>query len=95
MPPHWVGAVVNFYVGAVTYEEALTKAVQVLRHKGMNFVDLVGGKVMQLNPDVWWNDYVMANYSEYSEYFPSQDEIGGIVNEGLVFHGPFGGGDHE
>jgi hypothetical protein len=52
MPAEWVGAVVNFYVGAASYEEALTKAVQVLRHKGMIFVDLVGGKVALLDPDL-------------------------------------------
>jgi hypothetical protein len=37
----------------------------------------------------------MANYPEYSDFFPSQDEIAGIVSEGLVFHGPFGAWDNE
>lgn len=95
MPPDWLGAFVNFYVGAATYEEALTKAVHVVRHQGMVFVDLVDGKVTQLDPDLWWDGYVMANYPEYSDYFPTQAEVLGVVRDGLVFHGPFAGWDRE
>ena len=94
MPETWVGASVNYYVGAETYEEALKKAVSVLRSMGMVFVDLYDGKVMQLNPDEWWDGYVMANYSEYSNHFPSQTEVLNVVKEGLVFHGPFAGWEH-
>ncbi len=95
MPAHWLGAIVNFYVGAASYEEALIRAVQVVRHMGMTFVDLVDGKVMQLDPDKWWDGYVMANFPEHHAFFPSQDRIHGIVSEGLVFHGPFAGWDRE
>ena len=55
MPAHWRGAMVDFYCGAQSHEEALMKAVQVLRHMGMVFVDLVDGKVMQLDPSNWWD----------------------------------------
>jgi hypothetical protein len=95
MPADWRGAIVSFYVGAPSHEEALTKAVQVLRHKGMIFVDLVDGKVMQLDPDKWWDGHVMSNFSEYYREFPAQDQIASIVSEGLVFHGPFFGWDRE
>ena len=95
MPPEWLGAIVNFYVGATSYEEALTKAVHAVRHKGMIFVDLVDGKVMQLDPDLWWDGHVMAHYPEYRDLFPSQDRIRSVVGEGLVFHGPFAGWDRE
>ncbi len=93
MPAEWLGAAVNVYIGAETYEEALTKAVHFLRHKGMVFVDLIGGKITQLDPDLWWDGYVMANYPEHRDFFPSQHQIGAIVSQGLVFHGPFAGWD--
>ncbi|AVW98944.1 hypothetical protein [Vibrio vulnificus] len=92
MPESWLGATVNYYVGVSTYEEALTKSVKVLQSVGMVFVDLVDGKVVQLDPELWWEGYVMANYPEYSDYFPNQEEVFNVVNEGLVFHGPFMGG---
>jgi hypothetical protein len=95
MPAGLLGAMVNFYVGAASYEEALTKVVHVIRLKGLIFVDLVGGKVMQLDPDLWWDGYVLANYPEYSDVFPPQEQIHDIVSEGLVFHGPFAGWDRE
>ena len=95
MPAHWLGAIVNFYVGAPTYEEALMKAVQVLRQMGMVFVDLANGQVMQLDPSKWWDGHVIANFPEHYAFFPSQDQINNIVSEGLVFHGPFAGWDRE
>jgi hypothetical protein len=95
MPANWVSAIVNFYIGAPTHEDALMKAVQVLRQMGMVFVDLVGGKVMQLDQNRWWDGYVMTNFPEHYTFFPSQDQIHKIVSEGLVFHGPFAGWDRE
>ena len=95
MPAHWLGAIANFYVGAPSHEEAVTKAVQVLRHMGMVFIDLVDGQVFQLDPDRWWDGHVMTAFPEYYSFFPSQQEIYGIVSEGHVFHGPFAGWDHE
>lgn len=92
-PP--LGAIVNFYVGAASREEALMRAVQVLRHMGMVFVDLVDGKVIQLDHEKWWDEYVMVNFPEHYAFYPSQDQIHSIVNEGLVCHGPFAGWDRE
>lgn len=93
MPESWLGACVVFYVGAITHEAALEKAVTVLRHKGMIFVDLLDGKVIQLDPTQWWEGHVLAQYPEYAQHFPSQEEVLRIVREGLVFHGPFAGWD--
>jgi len=95
MPEEWLGATVNYYVGAPTYEEALTKVVKVLQSVGMIFVDLVDGKVMQLDPKYWWEGYVLVNYPEYSDHFPTQEEVLNVVKDGLVFHGPFAGWDRE
>ncbi len=75
MPESWIGAAVSYYVGAVTDEDALSKAVSVLTSQGMEFVDLLGGQVIQLDPDEWWEGYVMRNYAEYSEHFPDQDAV--------------------
>jgi hypothetical protein len=93
MPSEWLGAAVSFYVGAPTYKEALAKAVRVAQHMGMVFVDLIGGKVVQLDPQRWWDGYVLANYPEYASWFPSQAQVLEIVRDGLVFHGPFAGWD--
>jgi hypothetical protein len=95
MPSDWLGAVVNFYVGAATYEEALTKAVQVVRSMGMSFIDLVGGRVLQLDPERWWDGHVMASYPEFRDHFPTQAQVLGVVRDGLIFHGPFAGWDRE
>ncbi|MEM8715261.1 MAG: hypothetical protein AAGE92_05710 [Cyanobacteria bacterium P01_G01_bin.4] len=95
MPDSWLGAVVNYYVGAPTYQEALAKAVATLQSQGMEFVDLSGGQVFQLDPSQWWEGHVVAEYAEYSDYFPSQAEIETLVLNGGVCHGPFAGWHKE
>jgi len=62
---------------------------------GMVFIDLHNAKVVRLNPTEWWDGYVMVNFSEYSSYFPSQEEIFNMVQDGGVFHGPFAGWEDE
>ena len=91
----WIGAVVNYYVGAPTYQEALSKAVSILSDQGMELIDLWGGQVFQLELDRWWDGHVIANYEEHRDSFPGQDEIAKLVAEGAVFHGPFAGWDFE
>ena len=95
MPKTWLGASVNYYVGAQTYEEALNKAITELNSRGMIFIELYNGKVNQIDPEQWWEGHVIANYSEYTKLFPSQEEVISIVKEGLVFNGPFAGWEHE
>jgi hypothetical protein len=95
MPESWIGAVVNYYVGAPTYEDALTKAVTVLKSQGMEFVDLLEGKVYQIDPTEWWEGHVMKMFAEYSDYFPDQETVLEVVAEGSLFHGPFAGWETE
>lgn len=85
----------NYYIGAPTHEEALTKAVTVIQSQGMEFVELLDNKVIQLDADQWWEGYVMANYAEYKDYFPDQDAVIEIVTDGTVFHGPFAGWESD
>jgi hypothetical protein len=95
MPESWAGAAVSYYVGAPNYEEALTKVVSTLKSQGMEFVDLLGGKVIQLDPFDWWEGYVIENYAQYSDHFPDQDTVMKVVAEGGVFQGPFAGWEKE
>ena len=91
MPESWIGAAVSYYVGAATDEDALSKAVSALESQGMEFVDLLGGQVIQLDPNEWWDGFVMRNYAEFSEHFPDQGAVNKVVLEGGIFHGPFAG----
>ncbi len=91
MPETWLGATVNYYAGAANHEQALLKVVNALQADGMIFKELLGGDVIHLDPDHWWDGYVMLNYAEYSDYFPAQEEVLNIVKNGLTFHGPFAG----
>ena len=93
MPDSWLGAFVTYYVGAKDYKEALQKAVSDVRSEGYIFKDIIDGQVFQIDPEQWWEEYVMKVYPELSDYFPSQRRVKEIVREGLLFHGPFMGWD--
>ena len=95
LPGDWLGAFVNFYAGAPSYEDACSKAVSIAESMGMEFVELSESKLVEIDPKDWWDEYVLPNYPEISDSFPSQEEILDIVERGMVFHGPFAGWKNE
>ena len=95
LPENWQGAYVNFFTGAPTYEDACNKVISVARSMGMESVEQTESKPIEINPEEWWDEYVLPNYFEYSGSFPSQEEILEIVDKGMVFHGPFAGWKSE
>jgi hypothetical protein len=50
MPEHLNGAVVCCYAAAADHQTALIRAVTKLKEEGFVFEDLVGGKIIQLDP---------------------------------------------
>jgi hypothetical protein len=95
MPKEWKGAVLSYYVAAPDYESALFRAANDLKSDGYKFENVYGGKVNQLDPTVWWDQYVMEKWSEYSDHFPSQEDIEVIVLTGGIHKGPALGWENE
>ena len=94
-PPEWKGAILNYFVAAKDYETALVKAVKDLRSSGYQFENVYDGKVNQLDPTVWWEQYVMEKWSEYIDHFPSQEDIEIILITGGLHVGPALGWENE
>jgi hypothetical protein len=94
MPKEWKGAILTYFVAAKDYEAALLKAANDLKSEGYKFENVYDGKVNQLDPRKWWDQYVMEKWKEYSDHFPSQDDIEVIVMTGGMHKGPaFGLGE--
>src|SRR5690606_31667552 len=88
MPKEWKGAILTYFVAAEDFETALFKAVNDLKLDGYKFENVFDGKVNQLDPSKWWNEYVLERWSEYSDHFPSQNDIEIIVKTGGMYKGP-------
>lgn len=95
MPKEWIGAILTYFVAAEDYESALLKAAHDLKSDGYKFENVYDGKVNQLDPGKWWKEYVMEKWHEYSDHFPSQDEIGIMVRTGGIHKGPALGWETE
>lgn len=95
MPKEWKGAIISYYVAAPDYEAALNRAANDLKSDGYKFEDVYEGKVIQLDPTVWWDQYVMEKWSEYADDFPSQEDIEVIVITGGIHKGPALGWGNE
>jgi len=95
MPEEWKGAVLNYYVAAKDYESALYKAANDLKSDGYKFETVYDSKVKQLDPDVWWEQFVMEKWPEYSDHFPSQEDIEIILITGGIYKGPALGWENE
>ncbi len=95
LPKEWLGAFVNFYAVAPSYEDACDKAVSIAKSMGMENVELTESEPAEIDPEDWWDGYVLPNYPGISDSFPSQEQILEIVDKGMVFHGPFAGWKNE
>lgn len=95
MPEEWSGAILNYFVAAKDYEAALYKSVNDLRSDGYKFESVHDGKVNQLDPTVWWEQYVMGKWSKYADHFPSQEDIEIILVTGGIHKGPALGWENE
>ena len=95
MPKEWKGAILTYFVAAEDYEAALFKAVNDLKSDGYKFENVYDGKVNQLDPSKWWDEYVMEKWSEYADHFPSQNDIEVIVKTGGIHKGPALGWETE
>lgn len=95
MPSEWKGAILTYYVAAPDYESALLRAADDLKAEGYKYEEVYEGKVNQLDPTVWWEQYVMEKWSQYSDYFPSQEDIQIIVITGGIHKGPVLGWENE
>ena len=86
--PEWVsGAFVVCYAAAADHHEAVRKAVAKLAGKGMTFDDMAGD-IEELDP-ARWDDYVTAQWIDFAEAFPEQDDLPALIAQGAVFFGPF------
>lgn len=88
MPEHLKGAVVCCYAASTDHETALRKTVAKLKEEGFIFEDLVGGKINQLDPKKW-RQHVEANWKEWSQHMPTEEEVLASVDAGRIFYGPF------
>jgi hypothetical protein len=90
MPSHLLGAFVACYTAAPDFEEALRQAVAKLKSKGCVFVDVMDGKVRQLDPSQW-DQYIASTWPEHVSHFPPQSDLPRLIEAGEVFFGPFCG----
>lgn len=95
MPKEWKGAILSYYVAAPDYESALLRAANDLKSDGYRYESVHDGKVSQLDPVVWWEQYVLGKWSEYSDHFPSQEDIQIFVVTGGIHKGPALGWENE
>jgi len=95
MPREWKGAILCYYVAAPDYESALLRAADDLKSDGYRYENVHDGKVSQLDPAVWWEKYVMEKWSEYSDHFPSQEDIQVLIATGGIHKGPALGWENE
>jgi hypothetical protein len=91
MPEELTGAIAPCFVAAPDYEAAVRSGVAKLSEMGFEFVDVVGD-VSEV-PAEDWDDYVSQAWPEFAATLPRQADLGGILDAGGVFFGPFAGFD--
>ena len=86
LPEDVRGAYVPCYASAPDYRAALKKGALAANAMHNRFDD-VRGEVREI-PLATWGAYVAQVWPDFSGHFPSQDELPGLVANGIVFFGP-------
>ncbi|WHU01705.1 hypothetical protein [Sphingomonas sp. NIBR02145] len=93
LPSPLIAAYVTAFSVAAEPREAVVKSVRALQAMGYDFEDVLPEGLML--PLAGWGEYVAQAWPEFSEEFPSQDEIAAHLAEDGVAFSPFAGFDRE
>lgn len=88
MPEGSTGAYVPGFVAAKDVESAAMALVSNLRGKGFEFIGISDGKVHQLDP-LNWSSFIQESWPEFTNHFPSQEEVIAGLSSGITFFGPY------
>lgn len=87
-PSDWIGAIVNLYVADTDHESALRRAAAEIEDDGYVLTGLHDDRVVQLDPEKWWDGHVLAVWPEHAAHLPSQAEIRFVLRCGGIVSGP-------
>jgi hypothetical protein len=88
MPENLAGAYVPVYVCASDPESAMREAFGQVTKRGYEFLQVVDGKIHQMDPHEW-DLHVSTAWPEFPLHFPKQCEVLAELSPGWVFFGPF------
>ncbi|WP_221623765.1 hypothetical protein, partial [Burkholderia stagnalis] len=87
--PLWNGLYTVTVLNAGSRSAAVKKGV--LAAAQMHYIfDTVVGNVREIPVDSW-STYVESVWSDCPDFFPSHEELPSLVQQGVVFFGPFAG----
>lgn len=89
MPEGMRGAHVPCYAAAADYQAAVRKGVTAITGMHYVFEDLQGD-VREI-PASSWSEYVSKVWPEAAAHLPVQGDLPGLIDQGVVFFGPFAG----
>lgn len=87
-PDNWKGAILIYFVAASDYVSALRKVAIHINSLGYKYEGVHNDKITQLDPSVWWEQYVMQIWPSLSVHLPSQEDIQTLVITGSMCQGP-------
>ena len=90
MPELLVGAYVPSFAAAPDPESAAHQVVSNIAGRGFEFLGVADNNIHQLDPSAW-DAYVKNAWPEFTNAFPSQEQVQAGLASGLLFFGPFAG----
>jgi hypothetical protein len=87
LPPGLDVALAPTYAAAPNAQAAIELAIKIAAGLGLIYQDIFGE--VHEPPIHDWDNYVAAAWPDFSDGFPRQREMVGLVHDGAVFFGPF------
>ncbi|MEP3889654.1 MAG: hypothetical protein ABJN69_04255 [Hellea sp.] len=87
MPEDWKQGIQLYYVAESEIDLALHRAAAEAQIQKFQMVCVFEDKILQLDPKVWWDEYVMERFAKERSLFPSQEDIEVLVKTGGLVRG--------
>jgi len=82
MPIDWKQAIQLYIVAEGDMLLALNRAVAEVQIQKFKMVSIFKSKILGVEPDAWWNDFVLDRWVNEKDKFPSQTSVNALVRTG-------------
>lgn len=88
MPDSWKQGILNYYVADDDIENALMRVTQAARDDSYDVKSVFQDRLLKIEPNGWWDDYVLGRWENYQDYFMPQSEVAIFLKTGALHLGP-------
>lgn len=87
MPADWHEGIQMYIIAEETIDLALHRAVAEVDIQQFEMAGIYNNKILQIEVDDWWDDYVMSRFGDEKSMLPTQSDVEVLIKTGGLIRG--------